>query len=165
VWRDGEGGFRVDALWSVSGSVDHLGHVHNRQNRYEAALRIRPLEGVRKITDVEIRDERRVLEPGLYDGRDSVWCRSRDSPLRSLCELRRADEPGPSGEKRILKGKRKGRRINLYLIRGPVSFPRVTRSALQSEEFGHPDGHLFFGRACRLRFHPHLRVRGAVPGR
>jgi len=36
----------------------------------------------------------------------------------------------------------KGRRINVYLIRRPFPFTRSTRSALQSEEYGHPGGHL-----------------------
>jgi hypothetical protein len=36
----------------------------------------------------------------------------------------------------------KGRRINVNLIRRPFPFTRVTRSALQSEEYGHPRGHL-----------------------
>ena len=40
------------------------------------------------------------------------------------------------------KPKQKGRRIKLYLIRRPFPFPRSTRSALQSEEYGHPRGHL-----------------------
>jgi hypothetical protein len=40
------------------------------------------------------------------------------------------------------KTKRKGRRINVYLIRRPVSFTGSTRSALQSEGYGHPGGHL-----------------------
>ena len=40
------------------------------------------------------------------------------------------------------KPKRKGRRMNSYLIRRPFPFTRVTRSALQSEDYGHADGHL-----------------------
>jgi hypothetical protein len=32
--------------------------------------------------------------------------------------------------------------INVYLIRRPVPFMRSTRSALQSEDYGHPGGHL-----------------------
>jgi len=40
------------------------------------------------------------------------------------------------------KPKRKGRRINVYLIRCPFPFPRSPRSALQSEDYGHPGGHL-----------------------
>ncbi len=43
------------------------------------------------------------------------------------------------------KPNQKGRRINVYLIRRPVPFTRITRSALQSEEYGHPRGHLFRG--------------------
>ena len=39
------------------------------------------------------------------------------------------------------KSEWKGRRINLLLIRCPFPFTRSTRSALQSEEYGHPDGH------------------------
>jgi hypothetical protein len=39
----------------------------------------------------------------------------------------------------------KGRRIKLYLIRRPFPFTRSTRSALQSEEYGHPRGHLELG--------------------
>jgi len=45
------------------------------------------------------------------------------------------------------KTKRKGRRINVLLIRCPFPFPRSTRSALQSEGYGHPRGHL--GRRAR----------------
>ena len=51
----------MESVWTVSGSVNHFGHVHYRQNRYDAALRIRAVEGVWKVVDVEILDERRVL--------------------------------------------------------------------------------------------------------
>ena len=46
--------------------------------------------------------------------------------------------------------KRMGRRINVYSIRRPVPFTRVTRSALQSEEYGHLYGHL----ACEAVLRP-----------
>ncbi len=36
----------------------------------------------------------------------------------------------------------KGRRINVLLIRCPFPFTRITRSGLQSERYGDPDGHL-----------------------
>jgi hypothetical protein len=39
------------------------------------------------------------------------------------------------------KTKQKGRRINVYFIRRPFPFTRVTRS-LQSEDYGHPVRHL-----------------------
>ena len=48
----------------------------------------------------------------------------------------------PSGD---LKYSRKGRRSKVYLIRCPFPFTRSTRSALQSEEYGHPRGHLSCG--------------------
>ena len=48
-------------VWTASGSVNHFGHVHYRQNRYDAALHIRADERVWKISEVEILDERRVL--------------------------------------------------------------------------------------------------------
>ena len=44
-----DGGFRVEATWTVSGSVNHFGHVHYRQNRYQAALHIVDVEGAWKI--------------------------------------------------------------------------------------------------------------------
>jgi hypothetical protein len=49
------------------------------------------------------------------------------------------------------KYSREGRRINLYLIRCPFPFTRVTRSALQSEGYGHPGGHLARPRVPRTR--------------
>jgi len=61
VRRDGDGGFRVEATWTVSGSVNHFGHVHYRQNRYDAALHLVAVDGAWKLRDIEILDERRVL--------------------------------------------------------------------------------------------------------
>jgi hypothetical protein len=34
-------GFRADVTWNVNGSVGHWGHVHSRQNQYQAELDIR----------------------------------------------------------------------------------------------------------------------------
>ncbi len=48
------------------------------------------------------------------------------------------------------KTNQKERRINVYLIRRPFPFTRVTRSALQSEGYGHPGGHLSSGHDCRV---------------
>jgi hypothetical protein len=61
VRRDGEGGFRVVATWKVSGSVNHFGHVHYRQNRYDAALDLIAVDGSWKIRGIELLDERRLL--------------------------------------------------------------------------------------------------------
>jgi hypothetical protein len=56
-----DGGFRIETTWTVSGSVNHFGHVHYRQNRYEAALHIADIEGTWKITAIELMDEKRLL--------------------------------------------------------------------------------------------------------
>jgi hypothetical protein len=61
VRRDGEGGFRVEATWTVSGSVNHFGHVHYRQNRYDATVGLVATEGAWKIRAIEVADERRLL--------------------------------------------------------------------------------------------------------
>ena len=61
VRRDGEGGFRVEATWNVSGSVNHFGHLHYRQNRYDAAIHLLAVDGAWKIRKIELLDERRVL--------------------------------------------------------------------------------------------------------
>jgi hypothetical protein len=61
VRRDGEGGFRIDATWTVSGSVNHFGHVHYRQNRYDAALHIVAVDGTWGIREIEVLEERRLL--------------------------------------------------------------------------------------------------------
>jgi hypothetical protein len=61
VRRDGQGGFRVEATWTVSGSVNHFGHVHYRRNRYDAALNLLASEGSWKIRGIEVLDERQLL--------------------------------------------------------------------------------------------------------
>ena len=61
VRSDGEGGFLADATWNVSGSVNHFGHVHYRQNRYDAMIHLLAVDGAWKIRGIEILDERRVL--------------------------------------------------------------------------------------------------------
>jgi hypothetical protein len=57
------GGFLARAVWKVAGSVGHWGHVHQRTNRYRASLGIEPVDGVWKLTSVELLEEQR-LEPG-----------------------------------------------------------------------------------------------------
>ena len=58
------------------------------------------------------------------------WCRERDS--------------NPHGDipQRILRLNEGGNEISKLPIRCPFPFTRVTRSALQSEGYGHPGGHL-----------------------
>ena len=46
--------------WNVSGSVGHWGHIHQRSNAYRANLEISEVDGVWKLTDLEILDEQRL---------------------------------------------------------------------------------------------------------
>ena len=56
-----KGGLRADLSWTVSGSVNHFGHVHYRQNSYTAELHLQAVDGEWKIRDIEVLEERRVL--------------------------------------------------------------------------------------------------------
>jgi hypothetical protein len=59
VWCK-QSGAEADCLWEVTGSVGHWGHLHTRANRYEAGIDVRPVDGVWKITRMEVRDEQRL---------------------------------------------------------------------------------------------------------
>jgi putative ABC transport system permease protein len=54
------GGFIADAVWHVTGSVGHWGHIHQRRNQYRARLDVRAENGVWKLTDLEILEEARL---------------------------------------------------------------------------------------------------------
>lgn len=56
-----DGGYEVDALWTVGGSVNHFGHIHFRQNQYDATVNLVPVEGTWKIRGLELMEEKRVL--------------------------------------------------------------------------------------------------------
>jgi hypothetical protein len=59
--RGGEGGsFVARATWNVFGAVGHWGHIHARSNRYEADLEFSPIDGVWKLSSLEILDEQRL---------------------------------------------------------------------------------------------------------
>ncbi|MHC4224071.1 MAG: hypothetical protein ACYSUN_08785 [Planctomycetota bacterium] len=53
-------GFRSRCTWNVAGSVGHWGHIHQRRNQYEAEFQVRPVDGVWKITGLELLGERRL---------------------------------------------------------------------------------------------------------
>jgi hypothetical protein len=59
VSRDGNR-LTIASDWSVSGSVGHWGHVHQRSNGYRANLEISEIEGVWKLTGLEILEEQRL---------------------------------------------------------------------------------------------------------
>jgi len=54
------GAFAARASWTVTGSVGHWGHVHQRRNRYRADLTVAPVDGTWKITVLEILEESRL---------------------------------------------------------------------------------------------------------
>ena len=52
--------YGLTAKWSVLGTVGHWGHVHTRKNLYDALVTIDVIDGVWKITDLELLEEQRV---------------------------------------------------------------------------------------------------------
>jgi hypothetical protein len=52
--------YAIKSRWAAQGSVGHWGHVHTRRNRYDAIVTIEAVDGVWKITDLEILEEQRV---------------------------------------------------------------------------------------------------------
>ena len=57
---DGGAGFESRLVWNVMGSVGHWGHIHRRTNQYEARFTVRAVDGVWKITSLELLQERRL---------------------------------------------------------------------------------------------------------
>jgi hypothetical protein len=48
------------SIWTATGTVGHWGHIHTRQNRYEAVVTIEPVEGAWRITGLELLEEERI---------------------------------------------------------------------------------------------------------
>jgi len=57
---DSDSGIAARCTWKVAAAVGHWGHIHQRLNQYEAELQIEPVEGVWKITDLELIQEERL---------------------------------------------------------------------------------------------------------
>jgi hypothetical protein len=53
-------GFTYRCRWNVAGTVEHWGHVHERTNQYEALFTLKPIDGVWKVTKMELLDEQRL---------------------------------------------------------------------------------------------------------
>jgi hypothetical protein len=53
-------GFEYRSTWTVAGTVEHWGHIHERQNRFEAVFTIEPRDGHWKITRMDIADQKQV---------------------------------------------------------------------------------------------------------
>ena len=50
----------IASNWNVSGSIGHWGHVHQRTNGYRANLEVSEIDGVWKLTGLEILEEQRL---------------------------------------------------------------------------------------------------------
>ena len=48
------------AVWTASGTVGHWGHIHTRQNRYDAILTLNVVDGFWKISGIELLEEKRI---------------------------------------------------------------------------------------------------------
>ncbi len=55
-----KGGLDVRTKWTAIGSVGHWGHIHTRQNVYDAILTLAVVDGSWKITGIELLEEKRV---------------------------------------------------------------------------------------------------------
>jgi hypothetical protein len=53
-------GYDLRAQWTAMGTVGHWGHTHIRQNLYDAILTIQSVDGVWKITGMEVLEESRI---------------------------------------------------------------------------------------------------------
>jgi hypothetical protein len=57
---DSDDGLTVRCKWNVAAAVGHWGHIHQRVNQYVADLRLEPVDGVWKITGMELIEEQRL---------------------------------------------------------------------------------------------------------
>jgi hypothetical protein len=55
-----DGALDLKAQWTALGQVGHWGHIHARQNRYDAIFTIKPVDGAWKIIDLELLEEQRI---------------------------------------------------------------------------------------------------------
>lgn len=53
-------GFEYQSSWTVAGTVEHWGHIHERKNRFDAVFTIEPRDGAWKITRMDITDQQQV---------------------------------------------------------------------------------------------------------
>jgi hypothetical protein len=58
---DGDGlTYQIKGNWTATGTVGHWGHIHTRQNLYDAVLKVEAVDGKWKITALELLEEKRV---------------------------------------------------------------------------------------------------------
>jgi hypothetical protein len=71
--QDHDGALAFRAQWSILGTVGHWGHIHTRQNRYDAILTLAPVDGAWKLIDLELIEEQRMepYAPATPSGTDA----------------------------------------------------------------------------------------------
>lgn len=63
-----ERSFAVKSTWTVSGTVEHWGHIHTRTNQYQAIFYLEPVEGTWKLTGMNLLDQQRLrFQTGLRE--------------------------------------------------------------------------------------------------
>jgi len=55
-------GFVYDCTWRVVGVVEHWGHTHTRENEYEGTFNVEVMSGEWKITEYDLRRQKRVKD-------------------------------------------------------------------------------------------------------
>ncbi len=53
-------GLLFRAKWTALGTVGHWGHIHTRENLYDANITVEPTDGAWKITNLELLEEKRI---------------------------------------------------------------------------------------------------------
>ena len=53
-------GYAIAGRWTALGSVGHWGHIHMRQNLYDAVVKVESIDGRWKITNLELLEEQRI---------------------------------------------------------------------------------------------------------
>ena len=56
-----EDGLVFRTKWLVEGDIGHWGHIHKRINKYDAYIKVKPVEGIWKMYDIEIVEEARII--------------------------------------------------------------------------------------------------------
>jgi hypothetical protein len=56
-----EDGLVFRTKWMVQGDVGHWGHIHKRVNKYDAIIKVKPIDGIWKMYDIEIVEEARII--------------------------------------------------------------------------------------------------------
>ena len=53
-------GYRYRGQWTVRGTVEHWGHIHERTNMFSAVFHVEPRDGQWKLTDMQIESQEPV---------------------------------------------------------------------------------------------------------